>query len=104
MRILKNKCNEHHILIEQSKRFKAFKNNNEYNKKILRNLQDLETINTNLSKAKALISLQEDIDNYFKNYQQINDKLKEIIAETGYTLLDINREPYKKKSIFSFGK
>lgn len=86
---LKNKCNEHHILIEQSKRFKAFKNNDEYNKKILRNLQDLETINTNLSKAKALISLQEDIDNYFKNYQQINDKLKEI-TKTISSLNDLN--------------
>ena len=32
------------------------------------------------------------------------DKLRETVKATGYTLVDIASEPYEKKGLFSFGK
>ena len=32
------------------------------------------------------------------------DKLRETVKATGYTLIDIASEPYEKKGLFSFGK
>lgn len=56
-------------------------------------------------KVKSVTSSHKDKETVIVAEDDIDDeKLKEIIAETGYTLLDISREPYKKKSIFSFGK
>lgn len=59
----------------------------------------------NNCKVKSVSSSHKDKETVIVAEDDIaDDKLREIIAETGYTLLEITREPYKKKSLFSFGK
>lgn len=59
----------------------------------------------NACKVKSVSSSHKDKETVIISEEDIeDDKLKAIIAETGYTLLDITREPYKKKTLFSFGK
>ena len=61
----------------------------------IRNGCDVKSVSSSHKDAKTIIVAENDID---------NDKIKAIIGETGYTLVDIIREPYVKKKLFSFGK
>ena len=61
----------------------------------VRNGCDVKSVTSSHKDAETIIISENDID---------DDKIKSIISETGYTLVDISREPYVKKKLFSFGK
>ena len=61
----------------------------------VRKVFDVKKVTSSHSKGEAVIISENELP---------QDKLKDTIKETGYTLLNIKSEPYEKKGIFSFLK
>lgn len=57
----------------------------------IRNHFSVEKVTSSHSKKECVIIAQE-LD---------EDKLKKVVADTGYELISISSEPYKKKGLFS---
>lgn len=56
-------------------------------------------------KVKKVTSSHTDCETVIISKEPLpRDEIEKVIAETGYTLLGINEEPYEKKGLFSFGK
>ena len=61
----------------------------------IRNAFDVKKVTSSHSEGKTIIISAEDIP---------DEKLREIIAETGYELKGISRKPYEKKGLFGIFK
>lgn len=60
----------------------------------IRNNFSVKKVSSSHTKNESIV-IAEELD---------EEKLKSVITETGYTLVGIETEPYKKKGLFSFGK
>ena len=56
---------------------------------------NVKKVTSTHSKGETVIISENEID---------EEKAKEVIAETGYTFVSIESEPYKKKGFLFFGK
>lgn len=61
----------------------------------IRNAFKVKKVNSSHTKNQTEIISEEALD---------EEKIKSVIAETGYELGKIESEPYQKKRLFSFGK
>lgn len=61
----------------------------------VRNNFNIQKITSSHTKKQTVIITNEDID---------EQKLKDVISGTGYTVTSYQSEPYEKKGLFSFGK
>lgn len=61
----------------------------------IRNAFSVKKVTSSHAKNETEIISEEPLD---------EEKIKSVIAETGYELGAIKREPYQKKGLFSFGK
>ncbi len=55
----------------------------------------VKKVTSSHAKGETVILAEEDID---------EEKLKEVIGETGYKVLSVEKEPYEKKSILPWKK
>lgn len=61
----------------------------------IRNAFKVKKVTSSHTKYETVIISEEALD---------ENKIKEVIAPTGYELTGITSEPYEKKGLFSFGK
>lgn len=61
----------------------------------IRNAFKVKKVTSSHTKCETFIISEEALD---------ENKIKEVIAPTGYELTGITSEPYEKKGLFSFGK
>ena len=61
----------------------------------IRNAFQVKKVTSSHTKCETVIISEEALD---------ENKIKEVIAPTGYELTGITSEPYEKKGLFSFGK
>ena len=61
----------------------------------VRNAFDVKKVTSSHSDGKTVIITESDIP---------DEKIKEVIAETGYELKEISRKPYEKKGLFGLFK
>ena len=60
----------------------------------IRKAFNVKKVTSSHSKGETVVISEEPLN---------EESIKAAIAPTGYTLLEINSEPYKKKGLFSFG-
>ena len=56
---------------------------------------DVDSVKADRNKKQAEIISKEELD---------SEKLKKVVADTGYTFLSVESEPYEKKGFHLFGK
>ena len=61
----------------------------------VRKVFDVKKVSSSHAKGETIIISENEID---------AEKLTAAIDETGYKVLSVNSEPYKKKGLFGFGK
>ena len=61
----------------------------------VRNAFNVQKVTSSHTKKQTVIITNEDID---------EQKLRDVISGTGYTVISYKSEPYEKKGLFSFGK
>ncbi|MBQ3005495.1 MAG: heavy-metal-associated domain-containing protein [Clostridia bacterium] len=61
----------------------------------VRKVFDVKKVTSSHKDKETVIISENDIE---------DEKLKELVLDTGYELKDIRREPYEKKGLFSFLK
>ena len=61
----------------------------------VRKVFDVKKVTSSHKDKETVIISENDIE---------DEKLKELVLDTGYELKDIRREPYEKKGLFSFFK
>lgn len=58
----------------------------------VRNAFPVKKVTSSHTKKQTVVLAEDDID---------EQKLKDVIAESGYEAVSVNREPYEKKGLFS---
>jgi copper chaperone CopZ len=61
----------------------------------VRSAFSVKKVTSSHTKGETVILTEQEID---------EDSLRNIIDKTGYKILTVNKEPYVKKRLFSFGK